>query len=132
MRGRVLRCATNKYMNFIADTGSPVAIVPHSVAVKNKLEILPTNKDEPSYVGVTGMRVSVVGQTTMYINFKTMKTTKKVRAIVVADEGGKVLIDMETLIQWGIIPECFHLPINISDRVGGTKELTMFLKNGLY
>ena len=81
----MLRCATNKYMNFIADTGSPVAIVPHSVAVKNKLEILPTNKDEPSYVGVTGMRVSVVGQTTMYINFKTMKTTKKVRAIVVAD-----------------------------------------------
>ena len=31
------------------------------------------------------MRLSVVEQATMYINFKTMKTTKKVRAIVVAD-----------------------------------------------
>ena len=55
----------------------------------------------------------------MYINFKTMKTTKNVRAIVVADEGGEFLIDMETLIQWGIIPECFPLPMSMSDRVGG-------------
>ena len=47
-----------------------------------------------------------------------MQPTKKVRAIVVADEGGEVLIDMETLIQWGIIPECFPLPMNMSDRVG--------------
>ena len=44
MKGRVLGCANNKCMNFIADTGSPVAIVPHSVAVKNKLEVLPTDK----------------------------------------------------------------------------------------
>ena len=48
MKGRILGCATNKYIKFIADTGSPVAIVPHSVVVKNKLEILPTDKDEPS------------------------------------------------------------------------------------
>ena len=119
MKGRILGCATNKYIKFIADTGSPVAIVPHSVVVKNKLEILSTDKDEPSYAGVTGRKLSKVGQTTMNINFKTMKTTKKVRAIVVADDGGEVLIDMETLVQWGIIPECFPLPIN---RVGGTKE----------
>ena len=54
----------------------------------------------------------------MYICFKEMKTTKNVRAIVVADEGGEILIDMETLISWGIIPECFPLPMNINDRVG--------------
>ena len=55
----------------------------------------------------------------MYICFKEMKTTKNVRAIVVADEGGEILIDMETLIQWGIIPECFPLPMNMNERVGG-------------
>ena len=62
------------------NTGSPVAIVPHSIALKNKLDILPTDMDEPSYAGVTGMWLSVVGQCIMYmyINFKTMKTTRKV------------------------------------------------------
>ena len=74
-----------------------------------------------------GMKLSVVGQTTMNINFKTMKTTKKVIAIVVADDGGEVLNELETLVQWGIIPKCFPLPINMSDRVegGGTKETTI-------
>ena len=92
-------------------------IVPHSLAARNKLEIFPPDKDEPSYAGVMGMKLSVVGQCP-----KTMKTTKIVRAIVVADEGEEVLIDMETLIQWGIIPECFPLPMNMSDRVGGPES----------
>ena len=34
-------------------------------------------------------------------------------------------MDMETLIKLGIIPECFTLPMNISERVGGTKEPTV-------
>ena len=67
MKGRILGCSTNKFVNFVADTGSPVlAIVPHSMAERNKLEVVPADKDEPSYEGVTGMRLSVVGQTTMY------------------------------------------------------------------
>ena len=65
MKGRIIGCATNKYIKFVADTGSPVVIVPHSMAVSNKLEILPTDKDEPSYAGVTGMKLSLVGQCTM-------------------------------------------------------------------
>ena len=39
-----------------------------------------------------------------------------------SDEGSEVLVDLETLIEWGIIPECFPLPINIHDRVGSVKE----------
>ena len=53
MKGRILGCSTNKYLRFIADTGSPVAIVPRSVA-KNKLKILPPDPDEPCYAGVSG------------------------------------------------------------------------------
>ena len=29
---------------------------------------------------------------------------------------------METLITWGIIPECFPLPMNINYRVGATRD----------
>ena len=99
MRGRILGCFTNKYIRFVADTCSPVAIVPRSVAIRNKL-----NPDEASYAGVSGTKLSVVGQCQMYICFREMKTTKEVRALVVEDEGEEILIGLETLIQWGIIP----------------------------
>ena len=52
-----------------------------------------------------------------------MKTTKEVRAIVVADEGGEILIGLETLIAWGIIPECFPLPMALADRVGASRDM---------
>ena len=52
-----------------------------------------------------------------------MKTTKEVRAIVVADEGGEILIGLETLIQWGIIPDCFPLPMSLADRVGTSRDM---------
>ena len=89
MKGRILGFSTNKYLRFVADTGSRVAIVPRSVAIRNKLEILPTDPDKASYAGVSGTRLSVVGQCQMYVSFRQMKTTKEVRALVVADEGEK-------------------------------------------
>ena len=54
MKRRILGCSTNKYLNFVADTGSPVAIIPKSVAIKNKLTIVPTDEDELGYAGVSG------------------------------------------------------------------------------
>ena len=72
----------------MADTGSPMVIVPCSVAARNKLKILRADEDEPSYSGVSSTKLSVVEQCHMYICFKEMKTTKDVRAIVVVDKGG--------------------------------------------
>ena len=37
----------------------------------------------------------------------------------------EVLVDLETLIEWGIIPECIPLPIYINDRVGGMKDTSL-------
>ena len=62
MKGRFLGCATNKYIRFVADTETPVAIVPHSIAVRNKLKILPPDEDKPSYTGVTGMKTFLSGK----------------------------------------------------------------------
>ena len=123
MKGRILGCSPNKYIRFVADTGSPVAIVPMSVAIRNKLEILPSDQDEANYAGVSGTKLSVVGQCQMYICFRQMKTTKEVRALVVADEDDEVLIGLETLIQWGIVPECFPLPMSPSDTVGASRDM---------
>ena len=81
IKGRISGCSTIKYICFVADTGSPVAIVPRSVAIRNKLKIFPSDPDEASYAGVSGTKLSVVGPCQMYICFREMKTTKEVRAL---------------------------------------------------
>ena len=63
MKGRILGDSCNKFLNFIAGTGTSVAIIPQSLAERNKLKIVPVDPDEPEYEGITGMRLTVVGQT---------------------------------------------------------------------
>ena len=120
MNGRILGNSCNKYLNFIADTGTQVAIIPWSLNERNKLQIVPTDPDEPEYKGVTGMKLTVVGQTEMFIKFKTMKTTKFLRAC--EDEDNEILVDLETFVEWSIIPKCFPLLMNTEDLVRNAKE----------
>ena len=87
MYGRITGSSTNKYIRFCADSGTPVSFIPRSVAERNKLEIFPPDPDEASYGSATGHQLTVIGQTSMFIKFKTMKSTKTLRALVVADEG---------------------------------------------
>merc|ERR1711888_559369 len=76
---------------------------------------------EASYASASGHPLTVVGQTSMFIKFRTMKKTKTLRALVVAEEGEEVLVDLETLVNWGILPDCFPLPMDENDREVGRK-----------
>ena len=116
MYGRILGSSTNKFIRFCADSGTPAAFIPRSVAERNKLEIIPPDPDEARYASASGHSLTVIGQTFMYVKFKDMKNTKELRALVVAEEGQEVLVDLETLVHWGIIPDCFPLPMDENER----------------
>ena len=58
-----------------------MASMPDGLTLVSKFRIVAMVIESLSYAGVTGMKLSLVGQCTMYINFKTMKTTKNVRAL---------------------------------------------------
>ena len=77
MSGRILGSSTNKYLNFVADTGSPVGLIPRSIAIRNKLKIFPVDEDEASYAGASGTKLTVLGQCQMFINFRQHKTIKR-------------------------------------------------------
>ena len=72
MKGRILGNSCNKFFNFIAETGTSVAIIPRSLAERNKLQVEPADPDKPEYEGVMGLKFTVVGQIKMFIKFKTM------------------------------------------------------------
>ena len=63
MMGRLLGKSSNKKEVFIADTGTSVIIIPVIIAKRNGIVWTQTDPDEPSYVGVTGIEVDVMGQT---------------------------------------------------------------------
>merc|ERR1711888_246939 len=121
MYGRILGSSTNKFIRFCADSGTPAAFIPRSVAERNKLEIIPPDPDEASYASASGHSLTVIGQTSMYVKFKSIKNTRELRALVVAEEGEEVLVDLETLVDWGIIPDCFPLPMDENEREVGRK-----------
>ena len=128
MKGRILGSSTNKFINFVADTGSPVAFISRAVAIRNKLKILPVDDDEETYAGASGTPLTVLGQCQMFINFRQHKTIKELRALVIAEDGGEVLVGLDTLIDWGIIPSCFPLPMSPADRVGASREQPSFVR----
>ena len=39
----------------------------------------------------------------MFINFRQHKTIKELRALVIAEEGGEVLVGLDDLVNWGIV-----------------------------
>ena len=63
------------------------------------------------------MNLTGVGQTKMFMKFKTMRNSKGLRAIACEDEGNELLVDHKTLIEWNIIPKGFPLPMDPQDRV---------------
>ena len=101
MSGRILGSSTNKYLNFVADTGSSVGLILRSVATRNKLKIFPADIDEASYAGASGKKVTVLGQCQMFINF---------RQHVIAKEGDEVLVGLDTLVNCGDSPHLFPTP----------------------
>ena len=86
-----------------------MAIIPRSVVEKNKLQLGPVDPDEPDYEGMTGMKLTEVKQTGMFIMV--------LRAIVCEEEGDEILVDLDMLIQWSIIPRSFLLPVDPKERL---------------
>ena len=70
-----------------------------------------------------GMNLTMVGHSEMFIKFKTIRNTKVLKVIVCEDEGNKILVVLEKLIeiQWIIIPKCFSLPM-------GPRRLMTYLR----
>ena len=79
-------------------------------------------------VGASGTRLTVVGQCLMFVCFRQQKTTKELRALVIAEEGNEVLVGLETLVDWGIVPECFPLPMSPADRAGASRDEPCFVR----
>ena len=97
----------NKYETFVADTGTPVSIVPVNIAKKNGIKLYELDADEPNYSGITGNQLSILGQTKIIIKFTTIRKAQSISALVCREEGEKSLINLDTLKEMGVIHDNF-------------------------
>ena len=103
MRGRILGNYGNKYETFVADTGSPISIVPVNVAKKNGLKWWALDEDEPNYSGITGSQLNILGQATITVKFTTIKMAASIPVLICREEGEECIIDLDALKEMGVV-----------------------------
>ena len=123
MVGKILGYSGNRNTKFIADTGTPVAIIPRNLAVQNRVNWHPLDPDEPSYEGVSGMGLTALGQCSFFVNFQVLREAKEVRALVIEEQGNEILIDLDSLIKWSIVPPNFPFPQQDSEKSNKVRQV---------
>ena len=116
MYGKIIKARSDRRLRFIADSGTGIPIIPIEIAEEHGLEIRDTDPDEPGCIGATGHDLEIVGQTEMYVKMETMKKVKRVHPLIARQAHDKILLDLNTLIEWSILPKNFPQPMNEKDR----------------
>ena len=52
--------------------------------------------------------MEIIGQMEFFVKMGLLKKTKKVHALVAKNAGDEVLLDLDILIDWTILPPSFH------------------------
>ena len=115
----------NAKETFIADSGTTIPIVPKIIAAKNNIKVYPADPDEPGVVSASGHELTIIGQATIWIKFDIIRRHKKMRVLICEEEGDEILIDIQSLVEWSIIPPNFPMPMdpNERERVRVTKKV---------
>ena len=93
------------------------------IAKRNGVVWTPVDSDEPSYVGVTGVEVDILGQANVWTVFDNIKGGHNLQVLVARQQAEEILIDLDTLIDLSIIPPDFPLPQDPEKRSGSCKRV---------
>ena len=107
---------SNIYETFVADSETPVSIIPVKIAKNKGIKWYELDPDEPNYSRITENQLSILCQTTITVKFSTIKRAQTVSALVCREEDEESLIDLDTLKSMGVIHDDFPLPMDPARR----------------
>ena len=73
--------------------------------------------------------MEITGQTEMFVKMELLKQPKKVHALVAKNAGNAVLLNLNTLIDWTILPPNFPQPMDKNERESKKKARKLTVKN---
>jgi hypothetical protein len=123
MLGKILTKGCNRREKFIADTGTTIPIVPAAIAARNKVKVEELDLDEPGVISASGHDMTIIGEATFYVKFNILKNPKKMRVLICEEEGDEILIDVQSLVDWSILPANFPEPQDPKEKVRLTKTV---------
>ena len=56
------------------------------------------------------VELTIPDRESFFVNFQVLREAKEVRALVIEEEGSEILIDLDSLIKWSIVPPNFPFP----------------------
>ena len=124
MFGKIKSNARHRREKFIADSGTGIPIVPIEIATKHELKVVDPDRDEPGCNSASGHDMKIVGQTDFWVKFDNLKHPKKIHALVAEEAGDEILIDLDLLVEWSILPKNFPLPMDEEERETKVKKRT--------
>ena len=125
MFGRIKSSARNKKEKFIADSGTGIPIVPIEIASKHGLKVEKVDRDEPGCNSASGHDMKIMGQTEFWVKFDNLKHPKKIHALVAEEAGDEILIDLDLLVEWSILPNNFPMPMDEAERETKVQKVTI-------
>jgi hypothetical protein len=123
MMGSILTKGCKQCEVFIADSGTTIPIVSKIIADRNKVTIFAVDPDEPGVVYASGHELTNIGQAVLWIKFEIIQNPKKIRVLICEEEGDEVLIDIQSMVDWSILPPNFPMPMDPKERVRLTKSV---------
>jgi len=103
MYGR-LRSKRNKRERFCADSGTGIPIIPIEIVEEHELAWQQVDPDKPGCESASGHDMEIVGQTEFWVKFDNLKHPKLIQALVAKNAGSEILIDLNLLVEWTILP----------------------------
>ena len=69
--------------------------------------------------------MDIVGQTHFWVKFDNMKNPKYIRALIANEAGEEILLDLDLLIEWSILPPDFPNPQDPAERETKARKVTV-------
>ena len=89
------------------------------------MKVVDPDRDEPGCNSASGHDMKIVGQTDFWVKFDNLKHPKKIHALVAEEAGDEILIDLDLLVEWSILPKNFPLPMDEEERETKVKKVTI-------
>ena len=81
------------------------------------------NPDEPGVMSASGHDMTIIGQATFFVKFDILKNPKRMRVLICEEEGDEILINVQSLVDWSILPPNFPEPQDPKEKVRLAKSV---------
>ena len=125
MHGKIITKSRQKIAKFVADSGTGIPIIPIELVKRHELEWEEVDPDEPGCESASGHDMDIIGQCTFWVKFDNMKNPKLIRALVAQEAGEEILLDLDLLIEWTILPADFPNPQDPEERETKARKVTV-------